>query len=98
MTTETTETTAPAPAAAKPARKPAKKAEKKTAVKKSGAKLVKQADGDRVALKTLCSQLKIEPRAARRKLRAAELSFHDHRDRWNFTPKQAEKVKEVLRA
>lgn len=68
---------------------------KKTAVKK--ADKAKTDDG-RIPLKRICGQLGIEPRLARRKLRNAELSFHDSRDRWAFTAAQAEKVKEVLRA
>jgi hypothetical protein len=95
--TETTATPASlAPTKPKAAKKPAKKAapEKKA----GGAKLVKQASGDRIPLKSLCAKLKIEPRLARRKLRAAELSFHDKRDRWNFTAAQAAKATEILRA
>jgi hypothetical protein len=97
-----TETTATTPS--KPVK--ASKAPKK-GVSKTGAKLVKKAapkvaskpDADgKVALKTICAKLDIEPRLARRKLRNAELAFHDHRDRWNFTKAQAEKVTEILRA
>lgn len=67
---------------------------------KPAAKLVKKAsvDTDGIALKTICSQLKLEPRLARRKLRAANLAFHGKRARWNFTAAQAAKVKEILRA
>lgn len=53
---------------------------------------------ERVALKTICSQMKIDPKAARRKLRKAELSFHGERERWTFTEAQAAKVKEVLKS
>jgi hypothetical protein len=91
---ETTEATNPTPAA-KPARKPAAK---KAAVK-SSAKLVKKADAkDGTPLKALCAKLKIEPRLARRKLRAADLAFHGKRERWTFTAAQAAKVTEILRA
>ena len=93
-----TETTTPKKAPRKVVAKVAKKTGKKTGAKKSSAKVVSKPAGDGIALKTICGQLKIEPRAARRKLRNAELDFHDHRDRWTFTPKQAERVKEILRA
>ena len=55
---------------------------KKTAVKK--ADTAKAEDG-KIPLKKICGQLGIEPRLARRKLRNAELSFHDSRNRWAFT-------------
>lgn len=38
----------------------------------------------------------MEPKAARRKLRAAGLSFHGKRERWVFTPAQAKQVREIL--
>lgn len=91
MTTETTT----APATEAPATAPAK-APRKTGKKAAAVKAAKRTDG-KLALKTLCAQLKIEPKAARRKLRAAKLSFHDHRDRWFFTEAQAARVREVLR-
>lgn len=96
-----TETTATPVAATKPARKPAAKKAAKPAAKqaKSTAKLVKKAEPkDGIALKTICAKLKLEPRLARRKLRAAELSFHGKRERWVFTPAQAAKATEILRA
>lgn len=68
---------------------------KKTTVKKAD---TAKTDDGRIPLKRICGELKIEPRLARRKLRNAEFSFHDSRDRWAFTAAQAEKVKEVLRA
>lgn len=52
---------------------------------------------ERIALKTICSSLKIDPKAARRKLRASGLSFHDSRERWSFTESQAAKVREILK-
>lgn len=91
--TETAATTSLAP---KPARKAAKKVTKPAA--KKVAKLVTKSTGDGIALKSICAKLKIEPRLARRKLRAAELSFHGKRERWTFTPAQATKVTEILRA
>lgn len=56
--------------------------------------------GDGVALKTLCQQLKIDPRMARRKLRKADISGHDARDRWTFKPGSTAltKAREVLAA
>lgn len=92
-----TEATATSIAPTKPARRAAKKVSK-TAAKKSTAKLVKKSDGDGIALKSICGQLKMEPRLARRKLRAAGLAFHGKRERWTFTPTQATKAKEILRA
>jgi len=98
--TDTAATTSLAPS--KPARKPAAKKAAKPAAKqaaaKSTAKLVKKASGEGIALKSICAKLKIEPRLARRKLRAANLAFHGKRERWNFTVAQAAKATEILRA
>lgn len=92
METNTETNAAPAPAPKKAAKKASKPA-------KSTAKLVKKAEPkDGTPLKTICAKLKIEPRLARRKLRAAELSFHGKRERWTFTPTQAAKVTEILKA
>lgn len=99
METNTETTTAPAPAAKPAAKKSAapKKAAKPAA--KSTAKLVKKSDPkDGIPLKAVCAKLKIEPRLARRKLRAADLAFHGKRERWVFTPAQAAKATEILRA
>lgn len=93
METNTETNAAPAPAPKKGA---AKKAAKSA---KSSAKLVKKAEPkDGTPLKTICAKLKIEPRLARRKLRAADLSFHGKRERWIFTPAQATKATEILKA
>lgn len=92
--TETAATTSLAP---KAPRKAPKKVTK--VAKKSSAKLVtKSTASDGIALKSICSALKIEPRLARRKLRAAKLAFHGARERWTFNAAQATKVKEILRA
>jgi hypothetical protein len=88
-----TESTATTPAA-----KPARKVAKKVAKVAKPAKLVKKASGEGIPLKTICAKLKIEPRLARRKLRAADLAFHSKRERWNFTAAQAAKATEILRA
>jgi hypothetical protein len=93
--TETTQAAAPAP---KAARKSAPKKAGKKAAAKSTAKLVKKASGEGTPLKTICAKLKIEPRLARRKLRAANLAFHGKRERWTFTPAQTTKVTEILSA
>lgn len=50
----------------------------------------------KIALKTLCQELKLDPKAARVKLRRAKLGFHDATNRWEFTATQADKVREVL--
>lgn len=73
----------------------AKKGPKKVA-KTNGAKPV----SDGVALKVLCKELKVDPRLARRKLRKAEISGHDARDRWTFKPGSSAltKAREVLAA
>lgn len=93
METNTSTETTKAPARkAKLVDKPKKAAKKVT-------KVVKQApapsDG-RIALKTICGELEIETKLARRKLRAAKLEFHGHRERWTFTAKQAAQARELL--
>lgn len=96
---ETNTETTTAPAAAKPAKRAAaKKAPKKVVKAKSTAKLVKKTDASGTPLKVICAKLKIEPRLARRKLRAADLAFHGKRERWIFTPTQAAKATEILSA
>lgn len=51
-----------------------------------------------VVLKSICKDLNMEPKAARRKLRKAGLSFHSAKERWVIPAGQVPKVKEVLRA
>lgn len=65
--------------------------EAKAAPRRTGAKL------ERIPLKSLCSQLRIEPKAARRKLRAAGFSWHGSRERWDMTAKQAEAARNILK-
>lgn len=98
--TETTNTPAPAAKPAKKTAAPKKAAAKKVAksAAKSTAKLVKKSDASGTPLKVICAKLKIEPRLARRKLRAAELAFHGKRERWIFTAAQAAKATEILSA
>jgi len=50
---------------------------------------------DIIDLKTICAQLKIEPRLARRRLRASK--FEAREGRWSFTPAQAAQVKALLK-
>jgi hypothetical protein len=78
----TTETTTSTAPAAAP-----KKAPRKTGAPRA----------EKTALKSLCSQLKIEPKAARRKLRKAGFSWHGSRERWVMTAAQLEKVREILK-
>lgn len=52
--------------------------------------------GKQIELKVILKELKLDGKLARRKLRAAKLDFHGHRERWLFTPKQAAKVREIL--
>lgn len=52
---------------------------------------------EKTALKSLCSQLRIEPKVARRKLRAAKFSWHGSRERWVMTPAQLERAREILK-
>jgi hypothetical protein len=52
---------------------------------------------ERLVLKTICSSLRIDPKAARRKLRKAGFSWHGSRERWTMTEAQATKVREILK-
>lgn len=52
---------------------------------------------ERTPLKTICGQLKIDPKAARRKLRKAGFTWHGSRERWTMTEAQATKVREILK-
>ncbi len=70
---------------------------KKTSTKSAPAAATKSTSTGSV-LKTICATLKIEPKVARRKLRAANLSFHGKRERWVIPASQVAKVKEVLTA
>lgn len=90
----------------KPELSPKRIEEMNMATVKQGPKKVAKANGngktpsDLVALKTLCKELKVEPRLARRKLRKASITGHDARDRWNFKPGSGAltKAREVLAA
>lgn len=52
-----------------------------------------------VPLKALCSELKVDPRLARRKLRREGVTGHDARTRWTWKPgsEQLKKVRELLK-
>lgn len=94
-----TETAPAAKPKRSPKKRPASAKQKKVAAKpvKSIGKQIAAA-GSGTPLKTICAKLKIEPKLARRKLRAAKLDFHGHRERWTFNARQAEKVAEILSA
>ena len=70
--------------------------------KKRTAKKVasKKSNGTAMPLKKLCQQLKLDPKMARRKLRAdtAMAKIHQSKGRWEFTTAQAKKAKAVLSA
>lgn len=75
-----------------------KKVSKKKSAKKVSAKKVSKKTSNLVPLKKICQELKIDPKMARRKLRAADLKGHDSSSRWEFTQAQAKKAKEILAA
>lgn len=75
-----------------------KKKVRRVSKKKTAKKVAKKTTGNRIPLKKICQELKIEPKMARRKLRAANLSGHDSQSRWEFTAAQAKKAKEILAA
>lgn len=81
-------------------KKATRKTTRKTTARKKGTakKVTKKATNNRIPLKRICADLDIDPKMARRKLRAAELSGHDPKSRWEFTPAQAKKAREVLSA
>lgn len=62
-----------------------------TAPRKTGKKT------ERIPLKALCKTLRIEPKATRRKLRAAKFSWHASRERWTMTEAQAARAREILK-
>jgi hypothetical protein len=59
-----------------------------------------KSNGKMIPLKTLCSQLDLDPKATRVKLRRMiandEIDFHPHSARWEFTPSQAKEVRAAL--
>lgn len=66
------------------------------------------AEGGRIALKTICAKLGIDPKRARVKLRRAwrkggsegaeNLDFHSKGSRWDLSPAQAKEVTAILSA
>lgn len=77
-------------------KRPTRKSTAKKVSKKTTAKKVTKKTGNRVPLKKVCQKLKIDPKMARRKLRAAGFSGHDPKSRWEFTPAQAKKAEALL--
>lgn len=100
--TGSTQPSTPAKPARSPRTKPAGKRSAKPAAKaakpaKSSAKLVKSGP-DGTPLKTLLAKLKLpaDGRAARRKLRKANFSWHDPKSRWNLNAKQLAQAEAIL--
>lgn len=58
-------------------------------------KVTKKAE--RTVLKTICASLRIDPKAARRRLRKAGFSWHGSRERWTMNAAQEAKVREILK-
>lgn len=75
-----------------------KKAAKPTAPVKAPKKAAAPSADGKTSLKAICQKLKLDPKAARVKLRrnADKLGFHNTTDRWMFTDIQAAKVEEIL--
>ena len=72
-------------------------ARKKAPAKRAPAKKAPAAKASNViSLKELLRNTDIDPKAARRKLRNADISGHDPKARWEFTPAQAKKAKTAL--
>lgn len=57
-------------------------------------------DGKMIPLKRICEQMDLDPKATRVKLRRliakGEIKFHEHSQRWEFTPAQAKEVRAAL--
>ena len=87
-----------------PAKAPVKKTTAKKTTKKAPAKKQRTTGSKPAASKSNILPLKkilpagMDPKVARRKLRAANFSGHDSRARWEFTPAQAKKAQEILSA
>jgi hypothetical protein len=68
--------------------------------KTAGLKANAVSDGKLIPLKRLCEQMDLDPKATRVKLRRliakGEIDFHDHSQRWEFTPAQAKEIRQVL--
>jgi len=94
----TTMATKKATSKKRPTRKARKTTTKKRPAKKVAKKVATKKASNRIPLKKLCSKLDIDPKMARRKLRAAGLAGHDPKSRWEFTATQAKKAEAVLSA
>ena len=73
-----------------------KKSTKKVTAKKVTAKKVTASN--LTPLKKICQKLKLDPKMARRKLRAEGVKGHDAKARWEFTAVQPKKVTAILSA
>jgi len=56
--------------------------------------------GKLIPLKRICEEMDLDPKATRVKLRRliskGEIDFHDHSQRWEFTPAQAKEIRAHL--
>jgi hypothetical protein len=76
------------------AKKVSKKVSKKVATKVAAGKK----ESNLVPLKKICQELKVDPKMARRTLRAEGIKGHDPKARWEFSAAEAKKVREILAA
>lgn len=97
----------------KPQRKRRRKMAKKVSLKElselkkgklpSKKKTVVEDKSDKlISLKKICSELDLDPKATRVKLRRmianGDIDWHDHSARWEFSPKRAKEVRALLSA
>ncbi len=82
-------------------RKNVRRPASKKSAKKSAAAPAKT-EG-RIALKTICAELGLDPKASRVRLRRAwrkegeeNVAFHEKGARWDLTPAQAKEVRAIL--
>lgn len=71
-------------------------ATRKKTTKRKVAAAPKRAGAKVIPLKELIRNSDLDPKIARRRLRAADIQGHDPKARWEFTPSQAKKAKEAL--
>lgn len=80
---------------------------KKVPAKKSSKKIAKTVEpkGGRIALKTICGELGVDPKRARVKLRRAlrreenpAVGFHSIGSRWDLSAAEAKEVRAILSA
>lgn len=90
------------PAAKAAPKKAAAKPVKKVGTKNTGTVHNAVADGKMMVLKALCGECKVDPRIARRRLRAAKISpitridTNRPRDRWVFAAKDLKSIKAII--